>query len=654
MRRKKDNGIVSETIISEESVPNDYELNSDLDNQDNYDDYSDNDLDDNDSNYDEDVEEFSPEDEEYREDSPETDEQEQQEAKKLSIAKVAVPLVIVALLGVVGVLGYNVVQKYRANNTTPPESGLVVEEPENPDIYVSTVPTEKPTEVPTPSPTEKPKDIEEVLSELEDSEKAEEESKEDEEKKDEDSLSLEEEDVASLSLEEADTGKINESYKDIAVYLTDGLKTFHTKECSQIKDKNKVKTTAYAALEDDYEECTVCRPLSNVKLSSLSSDDLKLLESINVYKTPSNTRYHKENCSILKDTGIKITLKQAIEDGLEACPICNPPTLDNFKDTDTNKNTNTNNNSKNNNTSNTTNNKSLITITPTPKPSSSSSSSSSNKGGTTNSGITVINPSTVINVNALTLNGGNTVAVGGTLQLTYTYSPANANVTLNYSSSNTSVANVNALGVVSGVSAGTATISLSAPNGLVATKVITVTNAVTTTPTPTITPTTTPAPTTTPSANADTTLDLNNLGLTSVSQFIDPEEIDLSNMASMSDWQAFKTKVEANGGDLVVTDTSITLTVGGVTRLQMTEIDSKHWTIRVYDTLYTYLNRCVLKAMCTKISSTPDTLYTSIYKDYEEREFIGERYRSIGDASIKAEVMGGSTTYSIKDVNYEM
>lgn len=644
--KRKDNSIVSETILSEEEVSNDYELDTDSNLDDSFED-SNNEVN---TDYDsgEEIEEFTPEDEIYQEEDGEGGDEEEEPEKKNKLGKIIIPLVIVGLVGVIGVLGYSVYNKYQANKPSTDSSAEIVEEPDAPDIYVSTVPTEKPTELPTP--TEEPeeeRDISEILAELEESEN------EDEEANDlEDSLDLES-DEASLSLEEADSSKIKESYKDITVYFTDGLNTFHTKECTELKDKNKVKTTAYAALEDGYEECEICHPLRNSTLAALSADDLKLLEDITVYKTPSNTRYHKENCSILKDDATKITLRQAIEEGLEACPQCNPKTLDNFKDDDTKTTSKITPTPSSSSTSKTTSGVTIITPVPsrtyTNGTSSSSGSSSSNSTGV----VPVINPTipSIVNVTSLSLTGG-TVKVGDTLQLTYTYAPSNANVVLTYSSLNTAIATISGTGLVKGVASGTVTITLAAPNGITAyatVNVVSNSSQVVTTPTPTQTTTTTP----TSSSSSDLTLDLNNLGLTGVSQFIDPEEISLSNMAEMSDWKQFTQKVEANGGSLNVTSSSVTLTVGGVTRLQMTEIDSNHWTIRVYDTLYTYLNRCVLKAMCTKISSTPDTLYTSIYKDHEENEFIGERYRAIGDAYVKAEVIGGSTTYSIKDVTFE-
>jgi uncharacterized protein YjdB len=59
-----------------------------------------------------------------------------------------------------------------------------------------------------------------------------------------------------------------------------------------------------------------------------------------------------------------------------------------------------------------------------------------------------------------------TISVGGTQQLTATVSPSNAtNKTVSWSSSNTSVATVNSSGLVSGVAAGTATITVTTQDG---------------------------------------------------------------------------------------------------------------------------------------------------------------------------------------------
>lgn len=546
-------------------------------------------------------------------------------------------IIIFLLIVIIGVLAFFVVQKYKGDDSNNP-STVVEEEPSSPYIDVSPsptvsvsetpVPTDEPiTEIPTPTEIPEVTPTPEVLNEQENS------------------LDLEESNNSSLNLEEIDneTENIDEQYKDITVYYTESLKTFHKKDCPTIKDKDKIKTTAYSALKNGFEECSSCKPLKSSSLDSLSESDLNLLEEIEVFKTASNTKYHTKNCSILKNTGIKISLKDAIENNLEPCSLCNPKTLDNFKETNNNSNKNSNNETNNENTS-------KITITPKPI----------SPTGTTGSKVTptptkTITPtSQIIPVTSLSITGG-TVKVGENLQLYVSFAPVNAVSTLTYTTSNSNIAKISSSGIVTGISTGTVTISISAPNGVYASSIVNVvaketTITPTSTPTPTVTPT--PVPTQKP-IYTDTTLDINNLGLTGISKFVYPSNINLIDMEAMSDWQAFIYKISANGGDIITTSSSLTLNVGGVTRLQLIKYNDNVWSLRIYDDLNTTLNKCALKAICTKISSMPDTIYSNIYDDYEVSEFIGERYRSIGDASIKSEISGGSTTYYIKDVNYE-
>lgn len=525
--------------------------------------------------------------------------------------------IVVVLLIIVGVLAFFVYKKYSVQPLNDTTTSSVVEEPVTPFVSVSTTPS--PTVVASPEPTIEPTveptlEIEEVHG------------------KKEDSLSLEELESSSLNLEEfSENSEENLKYKDIAVYYVNGLKTFHEKDCPVIKDKDKIKTTGYSALNNGFEACEECKPLSNPNLKELSEDELDLLDEIKVYKTASNTKYHTKNCSILKDTGIEISLKEAIENNLEACSLCNPKTLETYKTTEITKTPSS-------------------TPTPTKKPT--VIGANSNSSGNNTSKITptaTVNKVTPTNipVSSLSITGG-TVKVGEYLQLYISFAPVNAVSTLTYSTSNSNIATINSNGIVTGVSTGTVTISLTASNGVSASSIVNVTANSNITTTPTNTPTT---PTNAP--YTDSNLDVNNLGLTGISKFICPSNINLIDMEAMSDWQAFIYKINANGGEIITTGTSITLNAGGVTRLQLVKYNDNEWSLRIYDSLLTYINKCTLKAICTKISSMPDTIYTNIYKDYEENEFIGERYRSIGDSSIKAEVAGDSVTYYIKDVNYE-
>lgn len=92
----------------------------------------------------------------------------------------------------------------------------------------------------------------------------------------------------------------------------------------------------------------------------------------------------------------------------------------------------------------------------------------------------VFTPTTVVSVTGVTVSPTSTsIALGGTQQLTATVSPANAtNRTVTWSSSSTAVATVSATGLVTGVAAGSATITVRTNDGgRTATSAITVTTA---------------------------------------------------------------------------------------------------------------------------------------------------------------------------------
>jgi|SRR5690554_6509208 hypothetical protein len=51
-----------------------------------------------------------------------------------------------------------------------------------------------------------------------------------------------------------------------------------------------------------------------------------LLSAQTVYKTPSGSRYHTANCSVVKNVSQKISKADAKKQGLSACKICRPET----------------------------------------------------------------------------------------------------------------------------------------------------------------------------------------------------------------------------------------------------------------------------------------------------------------------------------------
>lgn len=45
-----------------------------------------------------------------------------------------------------------------------------------------------------------------------------------------------------------------------------------------------------------------------------------------VYKTPSGAKYHLASCRMVKNVSSALDVKNALEQGLQPCKICNPPT----------------------------------------------------------------------------------------------------------------------------------------------------------------------------------------------------------------------------------------------------------------------------------------------------------------------------------------
>lgn len=86
-------------------------------------------------------------------------------------------------------------------------------------------------------------------------------------------------------------------------------------------------------------------------------------------------------------------------------------------------------------------------------------------------------------ITSLHINGSSDVTIGNTLNLSYTYEPSNATYAqVNWSSSDTSIATVSSSGVVTGIKAGTVTITITAKDGsgVKSTKAIRVINSAST------------------------------------------------------------------------------------------------------------------------------------------------------------------------------
>ncbi|MBQ4395638.1 MAG: Ig domain-containing protein [Paludibacteraceae bacterium] len=90
--------------------------------------------------------------------------------------------------------------------------------------------------------------------------------------------------------------------------------------------------------------------------------------------------------------------------------------------------------------------------------------------------VTVTAPPAPIDVQSISMKSATTIGIGASETLTVTYNPADANTNkaLTWNSNNTSVATVDANGKVTGISAGTATITATTANGKTATCSVTV------------------------------------------------------------------------------------------------------------------------------------------------------------------------------------
>lgn len=91
----------------------------------------------------------------------------------------------------------------------------------------------------------------------------------------------------------------------------------------KLLSENKIKT--YRTDENGTIVAT-----STGKIITFDAKETKIKESTTisndtVYLTKTGTKYHREECSMLKNSKIKTTVKKAKKDGYEPCSKCNPP-----------------------------------------------------------------------------------------------------------------------------------------------------------------------------------------------------------------------------------------------------------------------------------------------------------------------------------------
>ncbi len=137
----------------------------------------------------------------------------------------------------------------------------------------------------------------------------------------------------------ADPEEEGEPSGDSTVYVLTTGKKFHKDDCEVLKGGGKAMKLSEA--RQIYEPCPVCKPLGDIDKSkdvkkvpvpernpSKSNVEEKKDPAADeiVYVTTSGSKYHRDDCEVLKGAGKAMKLSQAAKD-YGPCPVCKPPRL---------------------------------------------------------------------------------------------------------------------------------------------------------------------------------------------------------------------------------------------------------------------------------------------------------------------------------------
>lgn len=108
----------------------------------------------------------------------------------------------------------------------------------------------------------------------------------------------------------SDEKKITKETEDPTVYVKEGGKKYHKKNCKVVPTgKKAIKLSE--AVKNGYEPCKVCKPPT--------------LADVKVMVNPNGKKYHKKGCQMVKKDAVEMTIAEAKKKGLEPCKICHPP-----------------------------------------------------------------------------------------------------------------------------------------------------------------------------------------------------------------------------------------------------------------------------------------------------------------------------------------
>lgn len=103
------------------------------------------------------------------------------------------------------------------------------------------------------------------------------------------------------------------SFEPKFVYISESRKVYHIKNCFNLQNKYTKKITMDEAEKRGYEPCSDCNPCD-------------IHSEVMVYVSSHGKKYHRENCSTIRDSFVKeLSISKARESNkYYPCEICKP------------------------------------------------------------------------------------------------------------------------------------------------------------------------------------------------------------------------------------------------------------------------------------------------------------------------------------------
>jgi methylphosphotriester-DNA--protein-cysteine methyltransferase len=99
-----------------------------------------------------------------------------------------------------------------------------------------------------------------------------------------------------------DEKKVNKKVLDTHVYIKEGGKKYHRKNCSLVKT-GKTQVTLEEALAKGYTPCKIC---------------------IKVYVNENGKKYHRKGCNMIGENAVEMSIPDALEKEYTPCKVCHP------------------------------------------------------------------------------------------------------------------------------------------------------------------------------------------------------------------------------------------------------------------------------------------------------------------------------------------